>query len=147
MAKIFSVASWNVEHFKDTTDVNRVKRVADFINGSNGGPAKVPDVFALFEVEGKYLYKEFMDKFPNHHFHMTEGKQTQEIFVGISNKLQSFVTQRLEFKEQRDFYAPDFYSQSERTILITLFYSFTQKVELTQKILDCVMPLYSMRST
>lgn len=106
MAKIFSVASWNVEHFKDTTDVNRVKRVADFINGSNGGPAKVPDVFALFEVEGKYLYKEFMDKFPNHHFHMTEGKQTQEIFVGISNKLQSFVTQRLEFKEQRDFLRP-----------------------------------------
>lgn len=106
MAKVFSVASWNVEHFQDTTDLSRVKRVANFIHGKEGGPKKIPDVFALYEVEGKYLYREFMEKFPRHHFHMTEGKQTQEIFIGVSNKLQSFTTQRLEFKEQRDFLRP-----------------------------------------
>ena len=45
MAKAFSLVSWNVEHFKKEGD--RVARVVDLVN------AQRPDVFALYEVEGK----------------------------------------------------------------------------------------------
>lgn len=104
MPKIFSVASWNVEHFKN--DTSRVKRVAQFISGQNGGPVNTPDIFALFEVEGKYIFQEFMNQFPDYRFHLTEGKQSQEIFIGVHKKLQSFSTQRLEFKTKREFQRP-----------------------------------------
>lgn len=104
MPKLFSVASWNVEHFKD--DADRVERVAKFIKGENGGPASPPDIFALFEVEGREIYSTFMDEFPNHHFHVTEGKQTQEIFIGVHKRLQTFSTQRLEFKTGRPYQRP-----------------------------------------
>ncbi len=108
MPKVFSVASWNVEHFRNssTDDSNRVKRVADFISGSNGGPSSVPDIFALYEVEGKDVFQEFMNKFPDHRFHLTEGKQSQEIFIGVHRKLQTFSTQRLEFKTGREYQRP-----------------------------------------
>ena len=104
MPKVFSVASWNVEHFKN--DQARVRRVAEFISGQHGGPEETPDVFALYEVEGKDIFREFMDRFPNYRFHLTEGKQTQEIFVGIHRKLQTFSTQRLEFKTKREYQRP-----------------------------------------
>ena len=45
MARLFSLASWNVEHFKG--DPTRVRRVVDYLKGLE------PDVFALLEVEGK----------------------------------------------------------------------------------------------
>lgn len=104
MPKAFSVASWNVEHFNN--EPTRASRVAAFINGQHGGPASVPDVFALYEVEGRDIFKTFMDEFPNHRFHLTEGKQTQEIFVGVHRRLQSFSTQRAEFKTGRAYQRP-----------------------------------------
>jgi len=104
MQKIFSITSWNVEHFKDEPE--RVKRVASFINGQNGGPQQVPEIFALYEVEGKDIYQEFMEQFPDHRFHLTEGKQTQEIFIGVHRKFQTFSTQRLEFKTGNDYLRP-----------------------------------------
>ena len=104
MAKLFSVTSWNVEHFKG--DAQRVTRVVGFLSGMNGGPPSVPDIFVLFEVEGKDIYQEFMNKFTQHRFHMTEGKQTQEIFIGVHRDIQTFSTQRLEFKTQREFQRP-----------------------------------------
>ena len=108
MARVFSVASWNVEHFRKSTDADkaRVGRVADFISGKNGGPKRVPDIFALYEVEGKDVYQEFMKKFPKHSFHLTEGDETQEIFIGVKNNIQTFSTQRLEFKTQRNSLRP-----------------------------------------
>jgi len=108
MPKVFSVSSWNVEHFKNTSasDANRIKRVAKFISGNNGGPTSVPDIFALYEVEGKDIFQDFMIEFPNHRFHLTEGKQTQEIFIGVHNRLQTFSTQRLEFKTGREYQRP-----------------------------------------
>ena len=108
MGKVFSVASWNVEHFRRNTDPdrNRVKRVARFVAGNDGGPSAIPDIFALYEVEGKEVYQDFMSEFPNHRFHMTEGKQTQEIFIGIHRKFQTFTTQRLEFKTHREHLRP-----------------------------------------
>ncbi len=108
MAKVFSVASWNVEHFKKTTDpdINRVQRVVKFIAGNDGGPSSIPDIFVLYEVEGKEVYQDFMSEFPDHRFHMTEGKQTQEIFIGVHRKFQTFSTQRLEFKTGREYQRP-----------------------------------------
>ncbi len=104
MPRVFSVASWNVEHFGN--EAARVRRIAEFISGQHGGPARVPEIFALYEVEGKEIFQEFMTRFPDHRFHVTEGRQTQEIFIGVHRRLQSFTTQRLEFKTQREFQRP-----------------------------------------
>lgn len=107
MARVFSVTSWNVEHFRNTSaHAARVERVAKFISGSDGGPASVPDIFALYEVEGKDVFRVFMDEFPDHRFHLTEGKQTQEIFIGVHRKFQTFSTQRLEFKVGKEYQRP-----------------------------------------
>ena len=40
MAKVLSIASWNVEHFKNisVSDASRVQRIANFISGSDVGP-------------------------------------------------------------------------------------------------------------
>lgn len=48
MATLFSVASWNVEHFKE--DPVRVGRVVEFMKQQN------PDVFGLYEVEGSMVF-------------------------------------------------------------------------------------------
>ena len=104
MPKVFSVASWNVEHLRN--DTARVKKIAEFISGQHGGPSNAPDIFAIYEVEGKEVFKEFMNQFPDYRFHVTEGKETQEIFIGVHRKLQTFSTQRLEFKTKREYQRP-----------------------------------------
>jgi endonuclease/exonuclease/phosphatase family metal-dependent hydrolase len=90
MAKAFSVASWNVKHFKG--DPARVGRVVSFLKLQN------PDIFALYEVTGKEVFGEMTNLFPGYTFQITEGTQTQEILVGVRNKLTSFITQRVDFK-------------------------------------------------
>lgn len=92
MAKAFSLASWNVEHFKD--DPSRVGRIVEFIREK----AKNPDVFALYEVEGKEVYGELVKRMPGYTFHITEGAQVQEILVGVKGSITAFFTQRTEFK-------------------------------------------------
>ena len=90
MAKLFSLASWNVEHFKG--EPQRVGRVVAFLKEQN------PDVLGLYEVEGKVVFSQMVDNFPGYQFHITEGPQTQEILVGVRNGLTAFFTQRVEFK-------------------------------------------------
>jgi hypothetical protein len=90
MAKLFSVASWNVEHFG--MDPGRVKRVIAFLD------AQRPDVFGLFEVEGATIFSELVAKMPDYTFQITEGPQTQEILVGVRKTLTAFITQKIEFK-------------------------------------------------
>jgi len=90
MAKLFSVASWNVEHFKD--DPTRIARVIEFLD------AQRPDVFGLYEVEGKSVFDTLVAKMPDYAFQITEGDQTQEILVGVRHSLTAFITQKLEFK-------------------------------------------------
>ena len=59
MPKAFSVASWNVEHFK-----NAPRRVGDVI----GLLASLdPDVFALYEVEGQDVFAELDAQMPGYH--------------------------------------------------------------------------------
>ena len=64
MAKVFSVASWNVEHFKK--DPTRVDKVIDLVNAQN------PEVFGLYEVEGANVFTSLVGKMPDYTFQITE---------------------------------------------------------------------------
>lgn len=93
MAKLFSVASWNVEHFKGAgPDSARVDRVIDFLADQK------PDIFGLFEVEGKTVFDSLVDRMPDYFFQITEGQQTQEILIGVKRTITPLVTQRTEYK-------------------------------------------------
>ncbi len=95
MSKLFSVASWNIEHFgKDESDAGkaRVKRAIQFLK------AQDPDVFGLYEVEGKEVFRTLFEEMPGYTFHITEGPQVQEILIGVKSKFTAFFTQKLEFK-------------------------------------------------
>lgn len=91
MAKAFSVLSWNIEHLKDKQP-NRIKAVVETIKNEK------PDIFAIYEVEGKSVYNALFDKMPKYTFHITEGRQTQEILVGVKNNISAFFTQKVTFK-------------------------------------------------
>ena len=90
MAKRFSVASWNVEHFRG--DTARVQRVVDFVNKQK------PDVFGLYEVEGKTIFNTLVQTMPAYTFQITEGPETQEILVGVRKTITAFITQKIEFR-------------------------------------------------
>lgn len=99
MAKrLFSLVSWNVEHFKD--DQKRIERVVDFL------AKQKPDVFGLYEVEGKTIFDTIKTLMPGYQFHITEGPQTQEILVGVRSKFTAFFTQKLEFNSGNTFLRP-----------------------------------------
>jgi exonuclease III len=98
MAKAFTVASWNVEHFKNNPD--RIDLIVEFMEEQN------PDVFALYEVESGDIYSTLVQKMPEYHFHITEGPQTQEILVGAKRKLTAFFTQKVEFKSGNTYLRP-----------------------------------------
>ncbi len=89
MAKAFSVASWNVKHFKSTQA--RADRAVSFLKKQDA------DVFALYELHGKDVFAEMVKQFPGYTFHITEGKRAQEILFGVKNTLDAFITQKLEF--------------------------------------------------
>lgn len=98
MPKAFSLASWNVEHFKGKPE--RIKRVVKFISDQK------PDVFALLEVEGKTVFEEMFNQMPRYQFHITEGTQTQEVLVGVKRGLTAFFTQKVEFKSGNRYLRP-----------------------------------------
>lgn len=90
MAKAFSLLSWNVEHFKGKKE--RTRHVIEFLKNQN------PDIFALYEVEGKEVFTYLVKHIPSYQFHITEGPQVQEVLVGVRNNLTAFFTQKVEFK-------------------------------------------------
>lgn len=96
MAKAFSLACWNVEHLTDGKP-KRAEAVVDFLASCTPGG---PDVFAILEVEGRDVYRHVMKRFPDHRFHQSEGRQLQEMLVGVHQRFPSFVTQRIEFQAQ-----------------------------------------------
>lgn len=98
MAKAFTVASWNVEHFKNNPE--RIRRVLSFLKKQN------PDVFGLYEVESADVYAALMAELPNYQFHITEGTQTQEILVGVRKTMTAFFTQKVEFKSGNTYLRP-----------------------------------------
>jgi hypothetical protein len=100
MAKAFSVASWNVEHFGTADSRTRqpkkpIEPIIDFLSAQNA------DVVALYEVESAVVFSPIVTAMPKYQFYITEGPQTQEILVGIRNGLSGFVTQKLEFKSSQ----------------------------------------------
>ncbi|KAA9131990.1 endonuclease/exonuclease/phosphatase family protein [Marinihelvus fidelis] len=93
MAKLYSFASWNVEHFSG--EPGRVARVVDLLKEVN------PDVFALYEVKSGSVFGALMDGMPTHSFSITENTTNPlatETLVGVRRSIQHFVTQREEFK-------------------------------------------------
>ena len=98
MAKAFTVASWNVEHFKNNPD--RIIRVLQFLKEQN------PDVFGLYEVESAAVYAALVAQMPNYQFHITEGPQTQEILVGVKKTITAFFTQKVAFKSGNTYLRP-----------------------------------------
>lgn len=92
MAKAFTVASWNVEHFRSQGVPSRVEDVVAFLADQN------PDVFALYEVEGKEVFAELTSRMPSYTFHITEGSQVQQILLGVRTNLTAFFTQKTEFR-------------------------------------------------
>jgi len=97
MAKAFSVASWNVEHFgaMNKSKTKPKKAVGPILQYLAQQQA---DVVAVYEVVGSTVYENLVDVMPDYQFHITEGPQTQEILVGVKRTFSSFFTQRLEFK-------------------------------------------------
>ncbi len=92
MAKICSFASWNVEHFHGRPD--RVRRIAELLS------VKDPDIFAIYEVSGRQVYRDFTQLMPSHGFTLTENTQMRnmEILIGVRRSIPSFISQREEFK-------------------------------------------------
>ena len=97
MAKAFSVASWNVEHFQSQGTRTRVDDVVGFLT------AQKPDVLAVYEVEGADIWRDLVDRMRGYSFFITEGQNTQEILLGTSPSITAFVTQKIEF-QSRDAY-------------------------------------------
>ena len=94
MAKILSFASWNVEHFRGKKE--RVERVVELLDDVN------PDIFAIYEVEGKDVFNDMMSRMSTHSFVITEktDKANMEILIGYRKTLSVFITQREEFRSK-----------------------------------------------
>ncbi len=90
MAKVFSVLSWNIKHFG--TEQTRLTRIINEINTND------PDVIGIYEVRGAAVYEQMTSIMTDYNFHITEGPQSQEILVGVKRSIQSFFTQKTEFK-------------------------------------------------
>jgi hypothetical protein len=90
MPKAFSLLSWNVEHFKQ--DPARLPRIVAMLGAND------PDVFGLYEVEGKEVFGALSAAMPGYSFHITEGPQVQEILVGVRGGLTAFFTQKVQFR-------------------------------------------------
>jgi hypothetical protein len=98
MAKAFSVVSWNCEHWKDK-DPRNEDRIG-FLASMKA------DVVALYEVEGKEVWRSVMEGMPGYSFFITEGQNTQEILVGIGPDTTAFLTQKIEFQSRDAFMRP-----------------------------------------
>jgi len=97
MAKAYSVASWNVEHFgkgKKNSGIPKkpIGPIVDYLASQNA------DIVAVYEVVGKMVFNEVMVRMPGYQFHITEGPQSQEILVGVKKSISCFFTQKTTFK-------------------------------------------------
>ena len=103
------ILSWNIEHFNGSggrsansrqARLDRVDRVAEYLSDES------PDIFGLSEVEGSIVYEKFTSKLSGYTFNITEGRQSQEILVGVRSGLTAFFTQRNEFKRNNPYLRP-----------------------------------------
>lgn len=109
------ILSWNIEHFDgaggkatrgaDRAQVmaarrDRVDRVVKLLKKED------PEVFGLSEVEGKEVHAKMVQQMPGYVFSITEGRQSQEILIGVKHGLTAFFTQRNEFKRSNPHLRP-----------------------------------------
>lgn len=88
---LFSVMSWNIEHFRGGDA--RLKKVAAHIL------AQQPDVFGLLEIENADVLTLMQRELPDYDFALTDGPEVQEILVGWRRgKFEQTV-----FSQKRDF--------------------------------------------
>lgn len=103
------ILSWNIEHFNGTGGIdknNKVERLNRVNNVANYLKDEAPDIFALSEVEGIIVFEKMTQILPNYVFSLTEGKQSQEILIGVKHGITAFFTQRNEFKRNNPFLRP-----------------------------------------
>lgn len=100
MPTAFSVASWNVEHLGDTGPPQRMANVVGFLQARN------PDIVAIYEVEGKFVWRRLMDDLPGYSWFITEGTNAQEILLGTRSGITAFVTQKIEFNSRDAYMRP-----------------------------------------
>jgi hypothetical protein len=89
-----------VEHLGDSGPPQRMANVLGFLQ------ARDPDVVAIYEVEGKRVWRRLMDGLPGYSWFITEGQNTQEILLGTRSGLTAFVTQKIEFNSRDSFMRP-----------------------------------------
>ncbi|MFW9944768.1 MAG: endonuclease/exonuclease/phosphatase family protein [Candidatus Sifarchaeia archaeon] len=106
MTKAFSVVSWNIKKFKG--DKARAERVAVLLEN------KDPDVFAIYEASGGDVFLPLAKHLKGYTFHTTEGRQSQEIVVGVKNDVSAFITQKTEFQSGASLMRPGLLVTVER---------------------------------
>ncbi len=91
MARQFSFASWNIQHFYGKPD--RFDRVVDELQAVG-----TPDVFGIFEVRSTTtVMNEFMSRMPTHQFFITRtAKSPIDTLVGVNRNFPAFYEQRDE---------------------------------------------------
>lgn len=101
MTKAFSVASWNVKHFGGLRRSHEeIEDIIQFIASQKA------DIIAIYEVRSSKVYSPFRQVFPNYQFYATEGPQMQEILIGVRQGINTFITQKLEFKSGSTYLRP-----------------------------------------
>lgn len=109
------ILSWNIEHFDGIG--GQATRGADrdaVIAARRGRLERIigllrqedPDVFGLSEVEGREVHGRLTREMPGYVFNVTEGRQSQEILIGVRHGLTAFFTQRNEFKRSNPYLRP-----------------------------------------
>jgi hypothetical protein len=92
MTKAFSVASWNVEHFGKDEDKEKIEPIVNYLAEQDA------DIVSIYEVESSLVFEPLMKAMPNYQFHITEGRQVQEVLIGVRHGVSAYITQKLEFK-------------------------------------------------
>lgn len=106
MARVFSFASWNIEHFAGKPE--RFNRVIDFLNSvgppdaadANGNSP--PDVFGIQEVKSSFtVFTEFTSRMPSHNFSITVAPGSPlNILVGVNRNLTAMFENRTELQSK-----------------------------------------------
>ena len=104
MPRLFSFASWNVEHF--VGNQTRFDRVATFLNSvgppgaANANGDSPPDIFAVQEVQSSTtVFNEFITRMPTHQFFITvTARSPIDILVGVNRNFTAFYEQRTEIQ-------------------------------------------------
>jgi hypothetical protein len=92
MAKAFSVAPGTSSTSRAKASRPGVENVVEFLAGQR------PNVFALYEVEGREVFDALTKLMPEYTFHITEGQQVRRSSSASRTRITAFFTQKTEFR-------------------------------------------------